>query len=333
MAKKQKKNKKKLSLLILLLLITVVMLGTSTYAWFTANRVVTINQIDVKVEASNGLQISTDASTWKTVITNDDITSGYTGANNILPATVTAVSTNGAITNHLMDMYSGVIGNDDEGNYTIFTNKENEASTTSANGKFVAFDVFLKVDKDEQIYLTQNSSVVNKDTDKGLQNSARVAFVEIGTGESSKAPGELIRLNNSAAAKAFIWEPNADAHADTVKNQLSSQYGVSLVANDKTPYYGINGAFTTPQSLIETVNGTNTDNSELVTPDLVTLAAFGTELDADGNKVEDYKQVFSLSAGVTKMRIYMWVEGQDIDCENYATGASISYNLQFAITD
>ena len=100
MAKKQKKTQKKLSLLILLLLITIVMLGTSTYAWFTANRVVTINQIDVKVEASNGLQISTDASTWKTVITNDDITSGYAGANNILPATVTAVSTNGSITNH-----------------------------------------------------------------------------------------------------------------------------------------------------------------------------------------------------------------------------------------
>ena len=53
----------------------------------------------------------------------------------------------------------------------------------------------------------------------------------------------------------------------------------------------------------------------------------------EGNKVEDYKQVFSLTAGVTKMRIYMWIEGQDIDCENYATGASISYNLQFAITD
>ena len=333
MTKRRNKNSKKLSLLILLLLITVVMLGTSTYAWFTANRVVTINQIDVKVEASNGLQISTDASTWKTVITNEDITAGYAGANNILPANVTAVSTTGAITNHLMDMYSGVIGNDDDGNYTIYTNKENEASTTSANGKFVAFDVFLKVDKDEQIYLTQNSSVANKDTDKGLQNSARVAFVEIGQGDSSKAPGELIKLNNSAKTQAFIWEPNADAHADTVKNQLSAQYGVSLVANGATPYYGITGAFTSPQLLNETVNGTNTDYSALVTPDLTTLASFGTAVDADGNKVEDYKQVFNLKAGVTKMRVYMWIEGQDIDCENYATGASISYNLQFAITD
>ena len=83
---------------------------------------------------------------------------GYAGANNILPANVTAVSTTGAITNHLMDMYSGVIGNDDEGNYTIYTNKENEASTTSANGKFVAFDVFLKVDKDNDLF---NSKLIS----------------------------------------------------------------------------------------------------------------------------------------------------------------------------
>ena len=333
MAKTKKNNKKKLSSLILLLLITVVMLGTSTYAWFTANRVVTINQIDVKVEASNGLQISTDASTWKTVINNADITLGYAGANNILPLNVTAVSTDGTISNHLMNMYSGVIGNDNDGNYTIFTNKENETSATSDNGKFVAFDVFLKVDKDEQIFLTQNSGVRNKDTDKGLQNSARVAFVKIGHGSSSLAAGNLITLNNSTDTKGIIWEPNNDGHADTVKNQLSSSYGVTLVTGANTPYYGITDAFTALQSLVDTVNGTNTDHSTLVTPDLTTTTAFGTVTDGDGNLVEDYKPIFNLEAGVTKMRIYMWVEGQDIDCENYATGASISYNLQFAITD
>ena len=333
MTKTRKSNKKKLSSLILLLLITVVMLGTSTYAWFTANRVVTINQIDVQVEASNGLQISTDASTWKTVITNEDIISGYTGANNILPATITAVSTNGDITNHKLNLYSAVIGNDDNGRYTIKSNLENEASMTSENGKFVAFDVFLKVDEDRQIYLTQNSGVKNKDTDKGLQNSSRVAFVEVGNGAASSAAGTLINLSNSTATKAFIWEPNADKHADTVVNQLSATYGVSLVANNNTPYYGINGAFTDPQLLYETVNGTDTTNSELMTPDLVTLGEFGQPDPDTGEVAEDYKAIFSLTAGVTKMRIYMWVEGQDIDCENYATGASISYNLQFAIND
>ena len=39
-------------------------------------------------------------------------------------------------------------------------------------------------------------------------------------------------------------------------------------------------------------------------------------------------KTFSLKAGITKMRIYMWVEGQDVDCENTASGGNIIYSLQ-----
>ena len=62
MEKKKKEDKKRrFRSLILLLFITIIMFGTSTYAWFTANRVVTISSINVNVQASNGIQISTDA--------------------------------------------------------------------------------------------------------------------------------------------------------------------------------------------------------------------------------------------------------------------------------
>ena len=43
-----------------------------------------------------------------------------------------------------------------------------------------------------------------------------------------------------------------------------------------------------------------------------------------------YKQVLHLQAGITKVRIYMWVEGQDVDCENNASGGDLLYNLQFS---
>lgn len=58
---KKKNTKKKLLSLILLLLLTSVMLSGSTYAWFTANKTVTIESINVNVATSSGLQISTDA--------------------------------------------------------------------------------------------------------------------------------------------------------------------------------------------------------------------------------------------------------------------------------
>ena len=41
--------------------------------------------------------------------------------------------------------------------------------------------------------------------------------------------------------------------------------------------------------------------------------------------------IFSLPAGITKVRVYMWIEGQDVDCENNASGGNINYNLQFTI--
>ena len=69
--KKNKKNKKsRLSLLGLLMFLSIVLLTTSTYAWFTANRTVTIEDINVQVETSGGLQISTDGVNWKTSISN-----------------------------------------------------------------------------------------------------------------------------------------------------------------------------------------------------------------------------------------------------------------------
>ena len=41
-------------------------------------------------------------------------------------------------------------------------------------------------------------------------------------------------------------------------------------------------------------------------------------------------EMFSINQGITKLRIYMWLEGQDVDCENDASVGSISLNLQFS---
>ena len=40
---------------------------------------------------------------------------------------------------------------------------------------------------------------------------------------------------------------------------------------------------------------------------------------------------YALNNGVTKFRVYMWVEGQDIDAENFASGSYLEYNLSFSL--
>jgi hypothetical protein len=45
----------------------------------------------------------------------------------------------------------------------------------------------------------------------------------------------------------------------------------------------------------------------------------------------DYVKAFTVGSGITKMRIYMWVEGQDVDCENAASYDDIDFNLQLTV--
>ena len=59
------RKKAKLIYLSILLLFTVAMLSTSTYAWFTSNRVVTVSTINVHVAATGGIEISADGTNWK----------------------------------------------------------------------------------------------------------------------------------------------------------------------------------------------------------------------------------------------------------------------------
>ena len=56
---------------------TGIMLATSTYAWFTSNKAVSVNTIGAQVEAKGGIQISTDGSKWKSIISTTDITNAY----------------------------------------------------------------------------------------------------------------------------------------------------------------------------------------------------------------------------------------------------------------
>ena len=44
-------------------------------------------------------------------------------------------------------------------------------------------------------------------------------------------------------------------------------------------------------------------------------------------------KVFSLKAGITKVRMYMWIEGQDVDCEDDASGLNIAFDLQLTVKD
>lgn len=347
--KKKKNKKKKLGSLILLLFLTVIMLATSTYAWFTANRTVKISDINVNVAASTGLQISTDALSWKSVISNADITTGYSvisGDNNAtdinqLPSVLVPVSTVGGVISGTgkLDMYKGtVVSNETTGNLEL-TAVEDNNETKGTTGDYVAFDIFLKLDQAANVYLEKGSGVKASTTDasKGLQYAARYAFVTEGNGAATDPQYNLVSLKGATASNVKIVEPNFDGHTAYGVTQASLYYrdysnwdGITAQTENNTivSYDGVKT--TIPEGiLLENTNYTDTPSKFQTVTTIPRSVAFGEGRNEDGN----YLLFENMSAGVTKIRVYFWIEGQDVDCENNASGSNLIFNLSLTLND
>lgn len=323
---KENRRSKKIFLAILMVLFTGVLLTTSTYAWFTANKTVTVDQIDVNVAATNGLQLSVDGTTWKPAVTQEDIlgaTTKYAAAKNQIPAgNSSPVSTIGAIneSNGFMNMFLGSI--QESGGKNILTAEKSE-ETHGTGGDFVAFDLFFRTTSDTPIYLTNASNVIYSKGPNGLQNASRVAFVMSGNTAAGSDLATIQGMKASADSEVIIWEPNSDVHTATGVNNAINEYGKPATEGPDATYLDYVGVKAPiGAELNMPVNSTDGGYFQAVTPQIITKAAgIGTT----------FEKAFDLKAGITKVRVYMWIEGQDVDCENDASGGSISYNLQFSM--
>lgn len=353
--KKNSKKKRKLGSLLLLLFLTVILLATSTYAWFTSNRSVTIDDIDVTVSTASGIQISTDANSWKALISNDDITDGYsfdTGTaselidtNMFNTGSLVPVSTAGVVTSGKLAMYKGVIDDKNHDGVLGLTATASPEAKSTSTGDFIAFDIFLKLDQAGTVYLSPGSGAVMTNansTNKGAQYAARMAFVVEGNGAST-LPAKTL-AGYSSGSSALIVEPNYDAHISYGIEQArlyyqDYTYGDTAGATYEDLSVGDGNDYVTWDGLAGTIADaveipwaeTNaTDNS----------SKFAT---MDGNYLTRTTEAFSsgtgtpvdiglsLSAGVTKIRVYLWMEGQDIDCDTYASGSNITFKIGFTL--
>ena len=323
LTERRKKHKKRIGLLILLLLVTGVMLGTTTYAWFTANKTVNVNKITVNVAAQNGIQISVDGTTWKSIIQTDDIkgaSAKYAAAKNQLPVSIEPVSTVGEMDQDgLMKMYYGVVDTNDGGNYILTATKSTEKN--GVDGKFIAFDLFFKVDAETNTYLTSSSGVVAEGNDSGIKNASRMAFAVLGNTTAGDTLENIQKLNAGTSAIVNIWEPNYDIHKPAAVNHARDTYGITTqeTGAEQIKYDGIKAEITKENNvLVGEANSTGyTEYFGNTTMKYSTAADFTQKV-----------SFLTLQPGITKVRIYMWIEGQDVDCENVASGGSIAYNLQ-----
>lgn len=301
----------------LMLVITAISLTTASYAWFSNNTAVSVEGIDVNVTAAQGIQISTDAVNWKASISNADITdNAYTGNTNQFPAVLAPVSTIGSQAVGTFAMFDGALV---EASTTTLTATAAAAEADGTSGNYVAFDIFIKSATTEDIWLNTGSGVVyDGATDVGLQYSARIAFFDQGT-DATSTPATAIALASGTSGTQKFFEPNALTH---------TTYALANGATDgvKESYYGVKaiGTGLSLDPVDEASDTTHFSSVTTITPDTDT-----TPFEKIAGNV-----IFQVGAGITKVRVYIWMEGQDIDCENSVSlGTGVTATMNFVKVD
>lgn len=293
-------TKKALVPAIAMVLASVIALSGVTYAWFTTGTTATIENLDVNVMTANGIQVSLDAVNWKNTISGEDI------KNAILDATdyperliqyptgeIAPVSTAGNVTNGQLEMFLG--GYNDDG--TLYSKAIAEVQGTS-NVNYVAFDLFFQTQTEQTLSFLVgegNSEVKSIDyatgADSTVLTSTAVRVALLPMGTKA-TPAEAQALKGDGTVK--IWEPNATTHVDT-KNV------------GEISYSGFAKAFASAE---EKNLG---DNVESVSTEKKTF------------------EVVTLTPGITKVRVYIWLEGQDVDCVNKISNADFRTILSFNV--
>lgn len=308
-------NNQSIMVSLLMLIGTAIALTTASYAWFSVNSTVTINGLEINVNAAEGIQVSTDAQTWKASLDISDLdpvaldnagAGKYTfaeGQKNHLGTTIVPVSTIGSQTAGNFEMFVGTLVED--ATTTLTTSAITEDNTT---GEFIAFDVFIKTATTENIYLMNGSHFtyqpVDVEASVGLEWATRVAFLDQGN-DATSSPALSKALANGTSADQVIWEPHA------LSNTVFALSN-GAVAGVKETYYGVKAA-NTGLTVVKSEQQTDADGAAVNFGNVTTITP-----DTDGTQweVTPSNIIFTVEPGINKIRIIMWLEGQDIDCEN-----------------
>lgn len=300
---KQNLRKKALVPAISMVLASVIALSGVTYAWFTTGNTASVTGLDVNVQTANGIQVSLDASKWKSVITAEDLqdailkATDYSDRTIQLPATeVAPVSTAGNVVDGKLQMFFGEY--DKSGNLRSVS----EVETNGTSGNFVAFDLFFKSSMDQTLtlklgdaasYVKGTTSMGGYDN-VGTEKAVRVAFLPMGSAATPAAARAL-----KGEGECLIWEPNASTRADGVDAETG-----------KLAYKGFNSEF---ESVPE---------NELSDAEVSAVTTFNADQD-----------IIELKTGINKIRVYIWLEGQDVDCVNNISFGDFTANLSFSVPE
>ena len=331
-------SKKTKSIFVVTFFVGVVFLF-ATYAWFSASLNVKIKFFNIKVSTDTGLFISLDGVNFSDSIEVSrqsliyDVTKLYPNHTNQWSNNgLWSVSTNGIASpnNDKFAVYSGSMGKYTDrarrGKRFVNTTLLNE-DKPSEYSNYIAFDIFLKnvsgsphkdnlyIGPGTYIEFDEEADAETREKMEDIMNSIRLGFVKIGETHLKADPATIQNLKCNNECFSLIYEPNSLKHNEE-SIEAAKNFGINLVDNTYVPTYGVvkEGKFLDHKSGLITSQGVyDTEHFAL------------QETRQDDQMGEP---MFQIPNGITKVRVYLWIEGQDIDAlEVHSEGAPLNLSL------
>ncbi len=343
--KNRKKPKKNINittanvpLLIIVAVFTGVLLIVASYAWLSASLNVKVKFLNLSVSTDHGLFISLDGIDFSdsVEISLDTVINGlkntYSNHTNQWTDGLWPVSSNG-IQNADRDKFAifrGEINREKNKTRKNYLNASlmNEDNYDGSN-VYIAFDLFLKnvsgSPKSDNLFLEAASIDFDegmlpddKRSMAGVMNSMRFGFVKIGSVSSKSDLNSIQNIKCNNNCQMVIFEPNSTLHSPLSIESLSDKFGIDIADGEYIPTYAIIAEGTH----LEHMNGHNGTGIPLDSNHFVMQNTIDEE--------DFYNPIFQIPNGITKARVYIWIEGQDVDSlETNSRGAAISISIDF----
>ena len=329
-------RKRNIFITIFLIFVFAVLLIVSSYAWFSTTLNVKIKTFNMVVTRNDGLSISHDAVTYGNYIEisrdllYDNLAKTYPGhrtiwnQNGLIP-----VSTNGnsSRNSYFFDVYTttGIFYKDfakrTDGHVTT---KLYNQSSPKKYSYFLSFDIFFFNDTGspvaDNLYFDSGTGfVINEELDEqmqGLVNSLRIGIIKVGSLPATATPSEVQNIQCNNDCEAIIFEPFRTQH-ENMAIENAARYGIRVVDGEEFPTYAnVNAVVKKP--IKDTISGSdNLDTENFKLQQTITEDDFAEPL-------------FTVPDGYTKARIYVWIEGQDIDSlETMSSGTNVDLSVNF----
>lgn len=306
-------KKSRAFLYCIMILILLAMLVTATYTWFSISRTPRVSDIGLYINAPTGMVISTapEGAEWVSQLDFRDLVSETAP---LRPVTWSEKD---------QCFYAAQYGSD--GRQTGEWIKLSDAVNSNRDdvyGYYIKITFYATTDTDVKVNLTDavaiedgvdgsgtyligtpvwdSEKILHSDGGNGAQNAMRIGLkftpMENGTAQTD-------------SSVFYIYEPNCDTHIDDKVGYIATP---SIDGTDSL----------VPEDRLICQTTTTWTEADIVERDVVVKTM--------GEFISDTKLIDLNAQQIMKVDMYVWLEGQDVDCDNrIGHEAQIMANIQF----